>query len=222
MIQEPREIFRKFVLIVRMVWSMNDYGNSASDCLMSESGTFCLDADGVARHFEAAEGNPLLSEYHGYCRKAINSFVVPHGVKGLDSRILSEVWVREKFELPEGLVHIGRGSSPFGPCAFTKCDLPTVVIPPSVETLGAYAFAKCQIQRLRLPILKQCPYERQFKGASIGVLELPVELQDLVRLKGEHLAVCDKLPGETVLKPDYGCLRSLCCNADSIGILGFY
>lgn len=189
---------------------------------MSVSGVFYLDKEGMARDFSAAESNPLISECHGYCRKAINSFVVPHGVKGLASRILNEVWVRERFELPEGLVHIGRGSTPFGPCAFTKCDLPTVIIPASVETLGTYAFAKCQIQRLRLPILKQCPYERQFKGASIGVLELPVELQDLVRLKGEHLAVCDKLPGETVLKPDYGCLRSLCCNADSIGILGFY
>ena len=201
---------------------MNDCDNNDPSCLRSESGAFSIDKDGVARHFFEAEGNPLLSEYHGYCRKAINSFVVPHGVKGLDSRILSEVWVREKFELPEGLVHIGRGSSPFGLCAFTKCDLPTVVIPPSVETLGAYAFAKCQIQRLRLPLLNHCPYERQFKGASIGVLELPIELQDLVQLKGEHLAVCGKLLGETVLKPDYGCLQSLCCNADSIGGIEFY
>lgn len=201
---------------------MNDCENHDSSCLRSESGVFSLDKDGVARNFFEAEGNPLLSEYHGHCRKAINSFVVPHGVKGLDSRILSEVWVREKFGLPEGLVHIGRGSSSFGPCAFTKCDLPTVVIPPSVETLGAYAFAKCQIQRLRLPLLKHCPYERQFKGASIGVLELPIELQDLVRLKGEHLTVCGRLPGETVLKPDCGCLQSLCCNVNSIGGIGFY
>lgn len=201
---------------------MNDCENHDPSCLRSESGAFSLDKDGVARCFDAAEGNPLLSEYHGYCRKAINSFVVPYGVKGLDSRILSEVWVREKFELPEGLVHIGRGSSPFGPCAFTKCDLPTVVIPASVEVLGAYAFAKCQIQRLRLPLLNNCPYERQFKGASIGVLELPIELQDLVRLKGEHLTVCGKLPGEAVLKPDYGCLQSLCCNADIIGGIEFY
>lgn len=201
---------------------MDDCGNVTQDCLSSESGTFCLDSDGVARHFEAVEVNPLLTEYHGCCRKAINSFVVPYGVKGLDSRILSEVWVREKFELPEGLVHIGRGSSPFGPCAFTKCDLPTVAIPPSVETLGAYAFAKCQIQRLRLPLLKHCPYERQFKEATIGVLALPIELRDLVRLKGEHLTVCGKLPGEAVLKPDYGCLQSLCCNADSIGGIEFY
>ena len=201
---------------------MNDCDNNDPSCLRSESGVFSLDKDGVARHFFEAEGNPLLSECHGCCRKAINSFVVPHGVKGLDSRILSEVWVREKFELPESLVHIGRGSSPFGLCAFTKCDLPTVVIPPSVETLGAYAFAKCQIQRLRLPPLNNCAYERQFKGASIGVLELPIELRDLVRLKGEHLTVCGKLPGEAVRKPDYGCLQSLCCNADCIGGVEFY
>ena len=179
---------------------------------MSEAGTFCLDADGVARHFEAAEGNLLLSEYHGYCRKAINSFVVPHGVKGLDSRILSEVWVREKFELPEGLVHIGRGSSPFGPCAFTKCDLPTVVIPPSVETLGAYAFAKCQIQRLRLPLLNNCAYERQFKGASIDVLELPADWQK----------VDDELTGRSWQESGFGCLYSLFSNADSIGEVRYY
>ena len=54
------------------------------------------------------------------------------------------------------------------------------------------------------------------------MLELPIELQELVRLKGEHLTVCGKLPGETVLKPDYGCLQSLCCNADIIGGIEFY
>ena len=191
---------------------MNGCENNDPSCLRSESGAFSLDKDGVARCFDAAEGNPLISEYHGYCRKAINSFVVPHGVKGLDSRILSEVWVREKFELPEGLVHIGRGSSPFGLCAFTKCDLPTVVIPASVEVLGAYAFAKCQIQRLRLPLLNNCPYERQFKGASIDVLELPADWQK----------VDDELTGRSWQESGFGCLYSLFCNADSIGEVKYY
>ena len=191
---------------------MNDCENNDPSCLRSESGAFFLDKEGVARDFAEARGNPLLSECHGYCRKAINSFVVPHGVKGLDSRILSEVWVREKFELPEGLVHIGRGSSPFGTCAFTKCDLPTVVIPPSVETLGAYAFAKCKIQRLRLPLLSKCPYERQFKGASIGVLELPADWQK----------VDDEMTGRSWQESGFGCLYSLFSNADSIGEVKYY
>ena len=198
--------------IDRGVELMNDCENNDPSCLRSESGAFPIDKDGVARCFFEAEGNPMLSEHHGYCRKAINSFVVPHGVKGLDSRILSEVWVREKFELPEGLVHIGRGSSPFGPCAFTKCDLPTVVIPPSVETLGAYAFAKCQIQRLRLPLLNNCPYERQFKGASIGVLELSADWQK----------VDAELTGRSWQESGFGCLYSLFCNADSIGEVRYY
>ena len=191
---------------------MNNCENNDPFCLKTESGAFFLDKEGVARDFAEARGNPLLSVYHGYCRKAINSFVVPYGVKGLDSRILNEAWVREKFELPEGLVHIGRGSSPFGTCAFTKCDLPTVVIPPSVETLGAYAFAKCKIQRLRLPLLSKCPYERQFKGASIGVLELPADWQK----------VDDEMTGRSWQESGFGCLYSLFSNADSIGEVKYY
>ena len=201
---------------------MNDCGNMTPDCLTSESGTFALDKDGVARHFFEAEGNPMLSECHGYCRKSINSFVVPHGVKGLGSRILSEVWVREKFELPDGLVRIGSASALYGPFEFTKCDLPSVVIPPSVEELGCYAFANCCIQRLRLPLLSHCPYARQFKGSSIELLELPAALQHAVVLDGKHLDVCGTLPGGTAVASGCGCLCSICSNAKSVGGLKFY
>lgn len=97
---------------------MNDCGNKSPRSLRSESGVFLLDREGVAQVFSASEENPMLKEYHGSCRKVINSFVVPHGVKGIGGRILNEIWVREKFELPDGLVHIGRGSSAFGPRAF--------------------------------------------------------------------------------------------------------
>ena len=201
---------------------MNDCENHDPSCLRSESGAFPIDKDGVARHFFEAEGNPLIFEYHGYCRKAINSFVVPHGVKGLGSRILSEVWVREKFELPDGLVRIGSASALYGPFEFTKCDLPSVVIPPSVVVLGCYAFANCRIQRLRLPLLSLCPYARQFKGSSIELLELPAALQHAVVLDGKHLDVCGTLPGGTGVASGCGCLCSICSNAESVGGLKFY
>ena len=201
---------------------MNDCGNKSPRSLRSESGVFLLDREGVAQVFSASEENPMLKEYHGPCRKVINSFVVPHGVKGIGGRILNEIWVREKFELPDGLVHIGRGSSAFGPRAFTKCSLPTVVIPASVEELGPYAFANCQIQRLRLPLLNHCSYERQFKGASIGVLELPADLQNAARFDDECLSICGDPPGESWQDPGFGCMHSLFCNAERIGGLEFY
>lgn len=204
---------------------------SFAGCLMSESGRFYMDEAGVVQRFEAAAHNPVTEEERGDARFwspkttacAVDTLIVPCGVKGFCREFMRHVRVRKRFELPDGLVSIGSLCAPDAPyagCVFSHSELPSVCIPESVNVIGDYAFGHSLIGVLQLPLLRHCPYSRQFKDSRASVLRLPNVLRDFVRLVGDHLCIHRALPGAEA-RTGFGCLRSLCSNA-RIGGLEFY
>ena len=160
--------------------------------IYSESGTFVIDGNGIVQCFEPAENNPFIEEktelkdnYSHYTGRSISTFIVPEGVKGFVSDFMRGVRVTECFELPEGLISIGNHSFDIDTrvsCIFANCNLPSVVIPQSVQEIGIFAFGHSQIKSLQLPPSLHSPYGRQFKDSYIGTLRLPKEWKGMVTL----------------------------------------
>lgn len=208
---------------------------SGLKCLISESGRFHVDAVGVVRCFEPAEDNPLVDEVedlgcspylseNNHLRedvcvkwhKTIHTLIIPQGVTEFCDGFMSGVHVLERFELPKGITRFGFNG--FG-CVFAECRIPFVVIPETVQELGCFCFGNSLIHRLRLPLLNRCKYERQFKGSTIEVLELPSVFKGCVRVdEWNSLEFCRKCD-----LPDgpFGCLGSIGVNA-RVGRLQFY
>lgn len=146
--------------------------------LYSESGRFLVDADGVVQRFEPSNGNlpkdevtTLSGNYIYETSKSVRTLVIPEGVKGFASDFMRETKVTERFVLPEGLLRIGKnghGIADGEQCVFANCILPTVAIPPSVRTLGNFAFGHTHIKTLQLPASLRSPYGRQFKDSHIA------------------------------------------------------
>ena len=172
--------------------------NDKESTLVSESGTFFIDKNGIAQRFEPAEDNPFVDEkteqnvnYIYRTEKSIRTFIVPSGVRGFSSDFIRGVRVIERFELPEGLERIGNNSFDINieeHCVFANCILPSVVIPQSVKEIGNFAFGHTHIDVLQLPASLRSPYGRQFKDSYIGTLRLPHEWKGTVSLdKCNHL-----------------------------------
>ena len=189
------------------------------NCLTSESGRFYLDESCIVQRFEPAGGNLFDEFYDGLCSRHVDTLIVPCGVKGFCDEFMRYVHVRVKFELPQGLVEIGKAEIGVG-CVFANCILPSVVIPESVQEIGSFAFGHSRIGTLQLPLMQHCPYARQFKDSHISVLSLPRVLRDSVHHGGDCLKIDGVLPGAGNVS-DFGCLRSLQCNAH-IDQLEFY
>ena len=175
--------------------------------LESESGSFFIDKNGSAQHFEPAKDNPFYNEetehndnYTFKTDKSIRTLVVPNGVRGFVSDFMCDVGVTERFELPEGLERIGNNSLDINieeHCVFANCILPSVVIPRSVKEIGNFAFGHTYIESLQLPDTLRSPYGRQFKDSYIGTLRLPNEWKGLVSLdKYNRLCVDDSLDSD--------------------------
>ena len=172
--------------------------NDKESTLVSESGTFFIDKNGIAQRFEPAEDNPFVDEkteqnvnYIYRTEKSIRTFIVPSGVRGFSSDFIRGVRVIERFELPEGLERIGNNSFDINieeHCVFANCILSSVVIPQSVKEIGNFAFGHTHIDVLQLPASLRSPYGRQFKDSYIGTLRLPHEWKGTVSLdKCNHL-----------------------------------
>ena len=198
--------------------------SAMSNCLTSESGRFYLDEFGIVQLFEPADGNPFDEFYDGLCSRHVDTLIVPRGVKGFCGDFMRSVHVRVKFELPQGLVEIGTADvgkvENWVGGVFADCILPSVIIPESVQEIGAFAFGHSRIGTLQLPLMQHCPYARQFKDSHVSVLRLPSALRDLVRQESDHLRVHGILPGAEN-DSDFGCLYSLQCNT-CIDQLEFY
>ena len=194
------------------------------NCLKSESGRFYLDEFGMVQRFEPTGGNLFDEFYDGLCSRHVDTLIVPCGVKGFCDEFMRYVHVRVKFELPQGLVEIGKaevdndGNWVGG--VFANCTLPSVIIPESVQNIGYFAFGNSRIGTLQLPLIQHCPYARQFKDSHVSVLRLPSVLRDLSHLEGERLKVDGILPGAEN-DSDFGYLRSLVWNT-YIDQLEFY
>lgn len=166
--------------------------NDNVSTLVSESGSFYIDKNGIVQRFEPAEDNPFIEEeaelndnYTYTTHKFIRTMIIPNGVKGFASDFMRGVRVTERFELPEGLERIGNNSFDINieeHCVFANCILPTVIIPSSVQEIGIYAFGHSHIEVLQLPASLHSPYDRQFKDSYIGLLRLPHEWKGLVSL----------------------------------------
>ena len=167
---------------------------STLNCLTSESGRFYLDDFGIVQRFEPADSNPFVEFYDGLCGRHIDTMIVPYGVKGFCDEFMRSVHVRVKFELPQGLVEIGKVEIGDG-CVFANCVIPSVVIPESVQEIGKFAFGLSRVGMLQLPLVQHCPYARQFKDSQISVLRLPNALRDSVRHDGDSLMIDGVLPG---------------------------
>lgn len=182
--------------------------------LISESGMFYIDGNGVAQRFWPSSNNPILKEetemnanYTVKTDMSIRTLIVPEGVKGLASDFMRGTRIIERFELPEGLISIGDNSFDFVKgChgVFANCILPEVVIPQSVQEIGLFAFGNSHIDVLQLPVTLHSPYGRQFKDSYIGKLRLPKEWENIVAL-GEHNRLCFNFQGDD--RDKYGYLR---------------
>lgn len=204
-------------------------------CLTSESGLFYVDAVGAVWRFESAVDNPFMDTvedlghsvhllgfhpffdgFRGKWHKTIRTLIIPQGVTEFCEGFMRGVHVLERFELPKGITRFGFNG--FG-CVFAECRIPFVVIPETVQELGCFCFGNSLIHRLRLPLLNRCKYERQFKGSTIEVLELPSVFKGCVRIdEWNSLEFCRKCD-----LPDgpFGCLGSIGVNA-RVGRLQFY
>ena len=128
--------------------------------LESVSGKFYVDERGMLHHFEPSIDNDYVIEeteceynYIFHSQKSIRTFIVPEGVIGFSSDVLSYTRVVEKFELPDGLLFIGNTSNQKydSCCVFANCILPSVTVPENVKELGLYAFGHSHIDTLKLP-----------------------------------------------------------------------
>ena len=192
--------------------------NYTTRILTSESGRFHLDGAGVVQRFEPSEDNPLTDVHEGAPHHAIDTLVVPGGVRGFCDEFMRGVQVKSRFDLPDGLVSIG-GTTAFPGCVFADCDLPLVVIPEGVREIGTFAFGNARIDTLQMPLVR-CEYARQFKEARIGTLRLPGILRNAVALCGSCLRTDGELPDDD--RRELGWLDSMCCNDTQIGRLEFY
>lgn len=160
--------------------------------LESESGLFCIDKDGMLTEFRPSEDNPIIVTkkeepfaLNGYIEeRSIRHLIIPKGVKGFADDVIRYLKVKERFELPDGLLYIGNSLHDKGSngCVFAQCDLPSVKIPTTVKELGTFAFGHSHIGYLHIPSTIRSPYSRQFKDAYIGTLCLPKEWKDYISL----------------------------------------
>ena len=114
-------------------------------------------------------------------QQSIRTLVVPHGVVGFAAEFMRGTFVRERFELPEGLERIGNTSGNWTEeehCVFANCDLPEVILPASLREIGIFAFGNCRIGTLKIPATLRSPYARQFKDSYVETLLLPKEWED--------------------------------------------
>jgi len=197
------------------IWVFLSHSNKGyEEMLNSDSGSFYVNENGVAQHFEPATDNPFIEDesemndnYIYPTHKSIRTFIVPKGVKGFADGFMRGIRVIERFELPDGLLRLGNNSfnhDSMCNCIFANCVLPSVVIPDSVVEIGIYAFGHTHIDSLQLPESLHSPYGRQFKDSYIGTLRLPIEWKEDVKL-GDHHDL--QLLGQRFNNDEYGYLK---------------
>lgn len=168
-----------------------------NNVLGSESGLFHIDKDGMLTNFQPSGNNPIIEEktedpcaYDGYViKKSIQHLVIPKGVRSFADDMFRGITVKERLELPEGLISIGNTVSDgnYHGCVLSHCILPEVILPESVKELGFFAFGGSYIAYLRIPLGIKSPYLRQFKDSRIDTLCLPKEWKDAFSLEDNFL-----------------------------------
>lgn len=148
--------------------------------LESESGLFLCSNNGhLKRFFPAAENlltKPLMREYYSndYYNLCIHSLIIPEGVTSLERDFFSRGFVKDQVHFPNTLVSLG---DKWNPNVFSNSYLPDIVIPEDVSSIGEFAFANSFIKSVRFTRIFECENLRQFKGAHIEKLYLPIDCQ---------------------------------------------
>lgn len=190
-------------------------GDEIKMILHSESGLFYIDENGIVTDFKTSKDNPFIDvvtvfedNYSYKTDKAIQTFIVPEGVKGFAPNFMQGIRVIDRFELPDGLLSVGENS-------FANCILPSVIIPNNTQELGVFAFGHTHIDSLQLPESLHSPYWRQFKDSFIRTLKLPKEWNEFVSIDD-----CSRLIiNEALSSADYGYLK---WPSTRVGKLEFY
>lgn len=148
--------------------------------ICNDSGAFWIDSDGVLMNF-----NPDSWFRPGNSRQIIEALNIPEGVKAIPCGMFKEYVIHGTMTLPKSLLCIGVGYSEREEGnAFRHSWLPDLVLPETLEALGTYAFASTVIRSVTAlfdpeKILPE--RARQFMGAKIGELRVPVKYRDLIQ-----------------------------------------
>lgn len=143
--------------------------------LGNECGTFigkmnAYSKDVTLQDFIPSEDN-LIQNDNG--KLTVKNLIIPEGVNHFCDDCLRYITVKNIFNLPNSIISIGGidlGTS--HGCVLADANLPEVIIPSSVKTIGIFAFGNSNIERLVLPRGIKSVYARQFKGSHIGTLRI--------------------------------------------------
>ena len=171
--------------------------------ITNETGTFTIDDNGVLKYYQSTEDNQIQDNVW----KCLD---IPERVRVIPEDMFRWCHVQQRLTFPKSLQVIGAGDG----CAFANSTLPHVELPDTLKELGSFVFGNSTMDSLRIPRGLNSIYNRQFKGARIGTLYLPIEF----RCEQERLGFREKF--------DYGqerCgyIRSMLVNNVEIGELIF-
>ena len=167
--------------------------------ITNESGTFTINRQGVLTDFRCARKNELRENVWWHLD-------IPEGVRVIPEDAFEGCEIINQLTFPQSLRVIGTGFAG----TFTRCRLPHVELPETLEELGCYAFAGSTIRSLRIPRGLRSIYNRQFKASIIGTLYLPEEF----RAEDTPRGFCEKHEWG---REQYGYIRSILVNDVKIG-----
>lgn len=148
------------------------YGESM---YLNESGVFQCGIGFNLRHYYPTVHNLLnisplrqeygTQEYRTYYSFAIDTLVIPSGIRSIHSDFFNGGYVERSVMLPDSLQRLEGFNSSF---------IREITIPAGVKTLGWTAFRECIIQHLRLERIGDCEFQQgAFGGSRIEYLSIP-------------------------------------------------
>ena len=145
--------------------------------IYNDSGNFWVDSDGVLMDFAPSTWFRPRNDM-----QIIYDLNIPEGVKAIPCEMFKEYVIHGQITFPKSLRCIGVGYGEGN--AFRYSWLPDLVFPEKLEALGDYAFASTVIRSVTIPydpekILPQPA--RQFFGADIGELRVPVKYRNVLQ-----------------------------------------
>jgi len=146
----------------------------------NESGLFlCGNSGELKRFFPAMENlldKSIIREHYTihetYYKPCVHSLIIPEGVTSFERDFFRGGFVKDQIHFPQTLVSLG---DKWNPSVFFNSYLPDIVIPENVSFIGEFAFGNSTIKSVRFTHIFDCEYLRQFKGAHIGKLYLPID-----------------------------------------------
>lgn len=141
--------------------------------LENDSGTFVCNRNRINGELTLLEFIPNKTNLveNQDSKFVVRNLIIPYGIHHFCDDCLRGICVTDEFKMPDTIISIGSmdGGASHG-CVFADSDLPEVVIPQTIETIGIFAFGNSKIKKLVLPPGNASLYARQFKDAHIATL----------------------------------------------------